>query len=317
MRGKIIGPFLLFFLLLLLISGVCPAEELREDLYFAFVQYPVREENYRSESIFFRNVEKIVTEAVKNGAEVLIFPEYSSVFLATIPLAEDLSSIRSLGEGLALLQSHYGRQVGLKEFFLLRSGEVRRIMNRVWGGLAQSHGIWIGAGTALVAGPGDTLRNRFFLYGPDGRLRYTQDKVYLTPFEKEVLRLDPGSFSATRVVGIENLELGFTICRDTFFEEWEKRFGDVDLWVDLKANGEEFDEETEKIFLEALPERIRRTNARYGATVCLTGSFLELFWEGESSVIRAVENPEGYIKIVSTDTPVGKKILYAKITDGS
>lgn len=308
MRGKRIGSLLLLFLL---ISGRCPAEDLR----FAFVQYLVREENYRSESVFFRNIEKIITEAVGKGAKVVVFPEYSNVFLATIPLAENLRSIRSLDEGPALLHSRYGRQVGLKEFFLLRSGEVRRIMDTVWGGLARRHGIWIVAGTAFVAGPGDTLRNRLFLYGPDGRLRYTQDKVYLTPFEKEVVRLDPGSISASRIVGIEGLKLGFTICRDTFFEEWEKKFGGVDLWVDLKANGEEFDEEAEKIFLEALPERISRTETRYGATVCLTGSFLELFWEGESSVIRAAGNPGVYVELVSAAASDTGQILYAKISE--
>lgn len=299
----------ILILLLMTAAVVCTAENLR----FAFVQYQIREENYRSESRFYGTMEKIVSGAIEEGAEVVVFPEYTNVFLALLPLADSLGGIASMEEGLALIRSRYGNRTGLKEFFLLRSGEVRRVMDTVWGGLARYHGVWIAAGTAFAAGGDGSLRNRLFLYGPDGRLRYTQDKVYLTPFEKELLRLEPGPLRAAEIVEIEGFDIGFTICRDTFFEEWEKKFGAVDLWVDLKANGVEFDREAEKIFLEALPERMSRTSTRYGATVCLTGSFLELFWEGRSSVLRAVEGPAGFEEILSARSPREEEVLFQEI----
>jgi len=306
-------PLLLCFLLFPVLDMYAD----RDETLFAFVQYKVQTDTYVDRQKFAQDVGKLVESAVKNGAGVVVFPEYTNVFLATIPLAEELNKIRSLGEGLRILHSYYGPKVGLKEFFLLRSAEVREIMNTVWGELARKHRIWIAAGTAFSPGERGSLRNRLFVYGPDGTVRYTQDKVYLTPFEEEVLRLDPGSLSSAGIVGINGYDCAFTICRDTFFEEWEKKFGQADLWVDLKANGADYDQEAKKIFREALPERISRTEVGTGATVCLTGSFLELFWEGKSSVIRSTDEGEGYTAVAVAKNPEQEQILYILISDSS
>ncbi len=286
-----------------------------EDVHFAFVQYRVEKNTYRSEESFARDVEALVSEAVNKGSEVVVFPEYTGVFLATIPLSEELEGLGSIGEGISLLRTHYGAEVNLKDFFILRSREVQRLMDTVWGGIAEKYGIWIVAGTAFVAGPEKSLYNRLFIYAPDGDVCYTQDKVYQTPFEKGVVGLDGGRVDDAQTVVLEGIECGFTICRDTFFEVWNKEFSELDLWVDLKANGDEFDAGARETFKEALPERIQETHVEMGATVCLTGGFLELFWEGKSSVIRSAPNKRGYTSVVEARRDDGEQILYTVVSD--
>ena len=41
----------------------------------------------------------------------------------------------------------------------------------------------------------------------------------------------------------------------------------------------------ERVFLRALPYRMLNTDVNYGMTVCSVGSYLDLFWQGESTAI--------------------------------
>jgi hypothetical protein len=100
-----------------------------------------------------------------------------------------------------------------------------------------------------------------------------------------MIEISPGTIEDAGTFMVSGKEVAVTICRDTFFEEWEEKYDDVFLWVDIKANGAVYDQEQEKSFLRALPERIINTDVRYGMTVCAVGEYIDLFWEGESTVI--------------------------------
>lgn len=283
---------------------------------FALVQYEVDRDAYRDAESFQTEIGGLLEAAVRGGAGCVIFPEYTNVFLSVLPLADELDSIDSMDEGLALIQQLYGGDTGLRDYFIRQSPEVRRIMDSVWGAAAARYGVWIVAGTAFTAddgGPRGGLYNRLFVYGPQGRVIYTQDKVYLTPFERDVVGVDPGRLEDAELLAIGDELCGFSICRDTFFDAWEARLGGADLWVDVKANGAEFTAETEKLFATALPERIRNTGVRYGATVCLTGEFLELFWEGRSAVIAAAPFPQGYETVLEARDHIGEEILFFNV----
>ena len=82
----------------------------------------------------------------------------------------------------------------------------------------------------------------------------------------------------------DSIDLATTICRDTFFADWEPIFAEAALWIDLKANGDIFDAEERGRFERAVPARIASTGVPTGATVCLTGTLLEFFREGLSAI---------------------------------
>ncbi len=289
-----------------------------QPVQIALVQYQVSPADYRSEAAFAGRVGDLTAQAAARGAKIVVFPEYINVFLAAVPLGPSLAEAGSLPGVLALLQQRYGRPVSLPEYLRLQSSSSRAIMDRVWGRLARRHGLWIIAGSAFVAepsgGPNPQLLNRAFVYGPDGRVAYTQDKVYLTPFEKEAVGLSPGDPAAAHIFDAAGLTCALTLCRDTFFEVWHRPFEQADIWFDLKANGVEFDQQARDTFTKALPERIADTEVPHGATVCLTGRFFDLFWEGESSLVApSATAPHGYQTKKKTADPAAEALLYISI----
>ncbi len=284
----------MFRILLLLLLGTVTCAfgkpESGKKFTISAVQFSVKEDLYRSEKRFYHHVEAIIRREVEqNRPDMIVFPEYTSVFLSLIPYYETIAAAESLEEGINRLHKEYPGVTSVGSIFLNDTGVFRR-MDRIWGSLADDWDLFIAAGTAFVPeedGSGKVeLRNRLFLYGPEGGLEYTQDKVYLTEFETEVVGVGSGSLDEARLVDLRGLPFAFTICRDTFFEVWEDRFEDAYVWLDLKANGTKYDEDQARNFETALPERIASSPVPFGITVCLTGSFLDLFWEGESSIMR-------------------------------
>ena len=257
-----------------------------EELDVAAVQFEVTEETYADTAAFEKRVSAVLETSADAGADLVVFPEYLNVFLLFDDYSQVVARSSSIEEALSRLTD--GDEASLEA--LLRR-EIRttgaRIM-KLWGELARRYELHIVAGTHFTLSE-DTLRNRALVFGPDGRLLETQDKHYLTPFEKEELNLEPGPIREVDTFEVAGYEVGLTICRDSYFAEWESRLGDADLWIDLRANGEEYSQAVKKRFQAALSERVAGTPVRAGANATLTGDYLDLLWEGPSYVV----NPNG------------------------
>ena len=249
------------------------------------IQLKIAESMYVSAEAFERAVDSEMTMATAaHDVDIVIFPEYTSVFLALIPYAREVEHTETLFEAFSAIQRKDPSMDSIQELFLQQSRQVEEIMDRIWGSLAEKHSVFIIAGTWL-AKTGDQLRNRMAMYGPSGKLFYSQDKVFLTDFELDILNLSPGHIEAAKPVSINGYLVGTTICRDTFFPEWNKVFSGVDTWIDIKANGASYTKEEEVRFFDALPARIEESGVPKGLTVCLTGEFLDFFWEGKSFTV--------------------------------
>ncbi|MCX7041003.1 MAG: hypothetical protein NT005_17965, partial [Spirochaetes bacterium] len=294
----------------LLLCAAFPAHCLR----VAVVQLRIDESTYSSVESFRGIVTTAVEKAVDEAPEgcrpdLIVFPEYTSVFLALLPYEDDLRGAESVADGLARL-SAADRKIGsLRQVFLGQASMVQDLVCEVFGSLARQYGVAIVAGTAFarVAGEGTDadggaggtveLRNRAFVFGRDGRLAYTQDKVYLTEFETDVAGLSPGRVVEAAPFAIAGARIGLTLCRDTFFDAWEERFRGLDLWIDMKANGVPFTAEEREGFARALPARLPGAGVRHGITACLVGRYLDLAWEGESSVIECMH---GAVRVLAS-----------------
>ncbi len=289
-----------YLLVMAVLSAGLTAQSVDEvsSLKVTGIQFEVSPDIYASQNGFLQAAEGAVRRALQQGkADLLIFPEYTGVFFAFFDAPESLEGISSVEEGLSFLNRWY-EAANLHDFFLAESGRAGAAMDSVWGSLAQKYGVYLLGGT-YFARKADSdssalqLRNRAVLYGPDGRRFYQQDKVYLTPFEQELLALSPGDLSSAQPVSIHGKTVAVSICRDTFFPVWEDRFHGADLWIDIKANGEVFTSEQAEIFRGALPERLEQLPGTVGMTVCLNGTFLDLLWEGPSSVIKVESGISG------------------------
>jgi len=148
-----------------------------------------------------------VQEAVTGGAHFLVFPEYFSMELAS--LFEE-NTLRSLSKELHALQ------------------EVVPEFKRLFGQLAEYHGITIVAGSIPVRHVQGEYRNRSYLFHPDGRSEH-QDKLQMTRFEHEQWFITAGH--DIRVIETVHGRIGINICYDSEFPMIARR--QVEAGADL------------------------------------------------------------------------------------
>jgi predicted amidohydrolase len=134
-----------------------------------------------------------VSEAVAEGAKLLVFPEYFSMELASL-FPEEVC--KSLGKQLEAMQTV------LPDFVM------------VFSDLAEQHGVYVVAGSFPVRQPDGHYRNRCFLFRPDGETEF-QDKLQMTRFENEQWFIAAGD--EIKTFDTEFGRIGINICYDSEF----------------------------------------------------------------------------------------------------
>jgi len=134
-----------------------------------------------------------VAHAAREGAGLVVLPEYLALEAAAAQTAEDRGDfVRSL----AALQRHHDDFVALAR------------------DLARGHSIYLVAGTFLLDTGGGRYRNRAYFASPDGKLGF-QDKLTLTGFEKSANVIEPGD--VLKVFDTEFGRVGIDVCYDVEF----------------------------------------------------------------------------------------------------
>ena len=270
-------------------AGATGAEGDSRVLRVAAVQLKIQQSDLRSFAAFRSRIEALVMSCMAFEPDLIVFPEYTSVFWALIPYYPVIQASRSAEDGLSRIRARDPLINGFRDLFLVNSGLAQRAMDEVFASLARRHEVAIIPGTYFAWGERQKevmLFNRVVVYDPTGRIAYSQDKVFLTPFEEQLVGISPGLLEGAEPIVLQGRRIGITICRDTFFSDWLQVHSGVDLWIDIKANGALFTQEERQRFLRAVPARIEEGDIPYGLTVCLTGSLLDMIWEGESSLAR-------------------------------
>lgn len=150
-----------------------------------------------------------VDEAVQNEANVLLFPEYAAMELATLAgrdVALDLeASLFAVSDRLAEADALHAR-------------------------LAREYGVYIlaGSGPATQDVPEGVTRpvNRARFFGPTG-MRAEQDKQIMTRFEAEEWGIAPGG--PLRMFETDMGKIGVLICYDSEFPLLGRALAEVDL----------------------------------------------------------------------------------------
>jgi predicted amidohydrolase len=305
------------FCIILLIVGSTSTAADSQVLRVAAVQLKIQQSDLRSFSAFRSRIEALVMRCMDFEPDLIVFPEYTSVFLALIPYYPVILESQSAEDGLSRINARDPLINGFRDLFLINSGLVERVMEEVFASLARRHGVAIIPGTYFAWIERDqeaALVNRLVVYDHSGTITYTQDKVFLTPFEEQLLEISPGVLEQAEPIVLQGQRIGITICRDTFFSDWLQVLSGVDLWIDIKANGALYTQEERQRFLRAVPARISEGDIPYGLTVCLTGSLLDMVWEGESSLAR--KDPGQEIRFVEKASSASQEeILFFSIGD--
>jgi predicted amidohydrolase len=271
-------------------------------LEVAAVQFRVEAALLRSPDTYESALRFAATTATAGRrVDLIVFPEYTAAFFALALAGDQLARSSGADQLLAGMHAAEPAVSTPADFFASRAPAAEAWIREVFATIARDHHAWVVAGTWFAPDGSAGLRNRALVFGPDGALVYTQDKVFLTDIEIELLHMSPGSMEAATGVHIRDTDVRLTICRDTFDPGWEARNRGADLWIDIKANGAAFDQGERESFGRALPARLGRSGVPWGLTVCLTGSLLEFFWEGESSFIAT--GSDGVRKLWASRSP--------------
>ena len=284
-------------------------------LRVAAVQFEVQQSDLRSIAAFQSRIEALVRRCMDFEPDLIVFPEYTSVFPALIPYYPVIRASQSAEEGLARIRDQDPLIKGYRELFLLNSGLAEWVMEEVFAALARRFGVAVIPGTCFAWSEREgrtTLVNRLVVYDRHGEIIYTQDKVFLTPFEEKLVGISAGSLEEAEPFVLRGRRIGVTICRDTFFSQWSQVYAGVDLWIDVKANGTLYTQEERQRFLRAVPARITEGDVPYGLTVCLTGSLLDMLWEGESS-LAFNEKGEAVRFVRKASSASEEEILFVRI----
>ncbi len=143
--------------------------------------------------VYEEKVERWVTDAVNEGAELLLFPEYASMELASL-FSEDIYS--SLSAQLEAMQSL------LLDYL------------KLYVELAVKHQIYIQAGTFPVKNEQGEYRNRAYFFTPEGEADF-QEKLLMTRFENEQWLIKAGE--EIKLFNTRFGKIGINICYDSEF----------------------------------------------------------------------------------------------------
>ncbi len=136
---------------------------------------------------------RLLGEAASLGARVAVLPEYLSLELAALFPPAVHADLRA---SLAAIQSLRGDWLAL------------------FAGIARDTGMYVVAGSFLLAQAGGRYRNRSDLFAPGGGHLW-QDKLQLTGFEKAVGVIEGGD--ALKVAEIDGVRCAISVCYDSEF----------------------------------------------------------------------------------------------------
>ncbi len=157
----------------------------------AACKYPVGEPG--DFDAFAAKQRALLGDARARGAHLAVLPEYLALELAS---GFGAAVRGDLGASLAALQP------------------LRADWLALYAGLARELGLWINAGSFLLADGHGRYRNRSDLFAPDGGHLW-QDKLRLTGFEKASGLIAPGD--ALKVFEVDGVRAGIAVCYDCEF----------------------------------------------------------------------------------------------------
>ncbi|TVQ18306.1 MAG: hypothetical protein EA382_17850 [Spirochaetaceae bacterium] len=277
---------------MLIVALPVAAREVDPVIRIAIVQLRIDRRWTESQEAFDAQARRLVAAVVDEHApDLIVLPEYLGFFRAAAAIRRRLPDAF---DAIALaVNDRSESQLSIPDEIVedALDGGIR-----VWRSIARTESVAVVPGTGPAIDDDGSVRNRLWVIDERGDVVYHQDKAFLTDIERDVIGIEPGALHDASPVEIGGVEIAFTVCLDSFYSEWSDHFGEVDLWIDLRANGEPYTQEVRDRFADALPRRVEESGTTLGASATLTGGFAGLIWEGPSFAVdksgrRIAESP--------------------------
>lgn len=157
----------------------------------------------------------LVGKAVQQGAQLVVFPEYAWLpILGLLPPVRELARKGITLEG-AVHELAPGGGLTVSGVMQTVAPAVKRVFETTASELAARFHVYLMPGTAITMDDGHSLFNTAYLYGPNGRLIGTQNKLHPT-------HLEEGWMTCGRELEVWTLPFGKVaapVCMD--FTYWE------------------------------------------------------------------------------------------------
>lgn len=269
-----------------------------------------------------------VRDAMRCSPDLIVLPE--DVGTGLVALGTDYArSASSIGQAIvAVAIRNLGGAVprllhpsfSVPRALLLTMAErMREVYEGAFSDLAAQHRVFIAAGSVLLPHPAADdghVYNTFYLFGPDGRVLHTADKVNLIDLENEEgLDLSPGERQALTVWPTQIGAFAPLICYDAW---------DADLAARLVADGAQMllvpSANPEPWTPQVLAERREGMYARVrelgvpGVEPFAVGSLAGLDFEGRSWILAPdPDEPAGVRTLARAETATEPEIICATV----
>lgn len=239
-----------------------------------------------------------IQEAVEEGSQLVIFPEYN--FFDLFGLIPGFSLLNNLLNSKAqknkIHSSEDGDSSSLAPIFKAIAPSIERGVSIIFPLLAKKANIYIYTGSFLYTNESG-LYNAGSLYGPDGVFIGTQGKLHLTDFEEQI------GLAREKNLAVFDLNIGriaLPICMDaSYFETFYRaRELNADLVILPIANMEEYHKWRA---LRGIWPRIQESYL-YGAKASLNGWIAGMHFTGKAGVFAPLfltPNKDGILAISS------------------
>lgn len=230
-----------------------------------------------------------VQKAAVAGAQIVAFPEYNNLpLLGLLPGIEKMEKSYRNQEENDNQGGDAGSDISLAEVFRYMSPAVQPMIDTIFSCLAAAYGLYIMAGSYTLADRSSVV-NRAFLYGPDGKLIGSQDKVHLLPVEAEWNLKRGRSFNVYKTA-VGNLAL--PICMDATYYETFRVLEQENAEIVLLpiANQEAYNY---WLALRGIWPRVQES-VLYGVKSAHVGSIAGLTFSGRAGIFAPLElTPNG------------------------
>ncbi len=245
-----------------------------------------------------------VHKAAVKGAQIVVFPEYNNLpLLGLLPGIEKMEESYHNQEDKSSQNGDTGSDISLAEIFRYMSPAVQPMVDAIFSSLATAYGLYIMAGSYTLADR-DSVVNRAFLYGLDGKLVGSQDKVHLLPVEAEWKLKRGRSFNVYKTA-VGNLAL--PICMDaTYYETFrilEQKNAEIVLLP--IANQEAYNY---WLALRGIWPRVQES-VLYGVKSAHVGSIAGLTFSGRAGIFAPLELTPNHDGVLAEVEPFDREAI--------
>jgi predicted amidohydrolase len=194
---------------------------------------------------------------------------------------------RAMDRGFGAMAKRYG-------VYVMTSANVPRV-TRVEGGEGEPYRDVEAPGSdAAYVATGPEVFNTSILYGPDGALHSTVDKVYLTETEEESLDLSSGPLETLQVMDLPFARIGVAISRDAFYAPFTQRMEDLgvefvvqpEAWSGWAVQEIAGDWAPDVILTSGWSHTQKYRSFRHNATPMLLGNLFDIVFDGQTWITQ-------------------------------